>query len=542
MVIDFTLHVVFIINYIIKALMKKYYFFENKYAPIFLYVILITIISIPYWFNIGYISQMSGDSKMKTLVKVYLSSTISATIVFFISTFLSYRLSVIYSVLMSILWVVITYFYMTFGDIDHSIIASIIETTPSEATGYLSHLNPSPLLLLSVPMVYFLIKINTIRNNKTNFLLALLLLFSLALYAFPEVKRAYYTKSFNVKSLVVSLYSRINTIKIVNDIITTIELKGIENMPVEPEWSNVSVSDSTYDFNYVVIVGESAPRKYFSYYRDVDVSKYKGWEFISNPISPATNTRESIPRILSINERDDINLNLNVIDLANHAGLSTFWFSNQGFIGVHDTPITVLAKRASNTKFHNKGSFATAGSDDRLLVDLKDAVADGKTGKLIFLHTLGSHSPFCERSKYYSSHIDNLDEKNEISCFEDAIYNTERYIEKVESIMKRSNSNYKVIYFSDHGLTDVDYSPYKVHGGGSLFTFDAINVPLIFIDSTSEEEGKMIDSTYYLRDFPHTFSDWTGIKSDQIDIELSVYNEDIYQTPYTYQGSRFRKL
>ncbi|UKA26088.1 hypothetical protein IHC93_04330 [Photobacterium damselae subsp. damselae] len=108
------------------------------------------------------------------------------------------------------------------------------------------------------------------------------------------------------------------------------------------------------------------------------MKKYIGWTFISNAISPATNTRESVPRILSLNNYEKINENLNLIDLANKTGLKTYWFSNQGFMGKFDTPISKIAKRSQHVIFHNKGDYQSAGSDDRLLEDLKRTIINKK--------------------------------------------------------------------------------------------------------------------------------------------------------------------
>lgn len=246
--------------------------------------------------------------------------------------------------------------------------------------------------------------------------------------------------------------------------------------------------------------------------------------------------------MLSKNKLSNVNYNLNIIDLANIAGLDTYWFSNQGKLGVHETPISILAKRSKNLVFHNEGTYEAAGSDDKLLIDLEQSLSDRKTGKLIFLHTIGSHPSFCRRARFYSLHIVDFNSNDEKSCFEDTIYNTEIYIEKVNSIMLKNKLNYKVIYFSDHGMTDVSYPPYKTHGVGKLFSHDAVNVPLIFIDSTNKEKGKVINKTYYMRDFVNTFSDWVGVNAKEIDQEKSIYNNNIQQESYIYQGSFLKKL
>lgn len=41
----------------------------------------------------------------------------------------------------------------------------------------------------------------------------------------------------------------------------------------------------------------------------------------------------------------------NFIDLANQSGLQTYWLSNQGYLGEHDTPLTAIAKKVQIHSF-----------------------------------------------------------------------------------------------------------------------------------------------------------------------------------------------
>lgn len=83
--------------------------------------------------------------------------------------------------------------------------------------------------------------------------------------------------------------------------------------------------------------------------------------------------------------------------LAAKAGYSTWWISNQGKLGEHDTRISVIASDAEHATFLKKGSFASRKTDDKLLLqETERALADTSSPKIIFLHMMGSHPNPCD--------------------------------------------------------------------------------------------------------------------------------------------------
>jgi len=319
------------------------------------------------------------------------------------------------------------------------------------------------------------------------------------------------------------------------------KLKEIENSPITVEWENITVANSSNSKNYVVIIGESVQKSSlfsYGYHRKTTKSleETNGMTLISDPIAPAPQTGMALSRILAINNKLNINNNLNIIDLANLSGFNTFWFSNQGQIGVYDSPITNIAKRTDLTIFHNQ-NYEQANSDLVLIKDLETHL-DGNSNNIYFLHMIGSHFDFCERTKNSIKLEDpyRAQLKNDQNCYDDSILNTSIFMNKVVSLLKSTSLDYEVIYFSDHGLVDIESKPYKSHGVGSLFQRKALEVPLIFI-SSSKTNSDVQNTTYFMRDFPHTFAQWLGVTATQIDYTKSVFHPGIKQEEYVVNDS-----
>ncbi|WP_369126374.1 sulfatase-like hydrolase/transferase, partial [Photobacterium sanguinicancri] len=97
--------------------------------------------------------------------------------------------------------------------------------------------------------------------------------------------------------------------------------------------------------------------------------------------------------------------------------------SNQGKISDYDTPITKFAKNANFVKFLNT-TYHTSHNDEILLPELKKLVVHRtKKPRIIFLHTIGSHRDFCERSwkQFYKNDLSN---NKQINCYKSSIRNT----------------------------------------------------------------------------------------------------------------------
>ncbi|HCT6818869.1 TPA: sulfatase-like hydrolase/transferase, partial [Morganella morganii] len=135
------------------------------------------------------------------------------------------------------------------------------------------------------------------------------------------------------------------------------ELVKLNYTNVKSTWGKSILTDSsTYD-NYVLVIGESARKDYhygFGY-------PINNTPFISNEngllvdglTSGGSNTVASLRLMLTNPDKKswDADYTKSFIDLANSAGIETYWISNQGYIGTYDTPITAIAKNSQHKNF-----------------------------------------------------------------------------------------------------------------------------------------------------------------------------------------------
>lgn len=526
------------LNKIPFSLSKKRIYLTASIFLIYIYYIYIIV-------DIASLANTLNYSSIKYMIGVLLKASISTLFIFILSSvFTSKYLNLLLFIIISIISSVILFVKIQYGSFELGSYISIMETNTKE-TIELFYSIDIPLVvflqLIITPLILF--RLNQILGG---FKIKLVIITSLILLISLSSSQAKHNSIFSVSptgEVVLVPMSRAYYILFNMPLLKPIalsqsysKLKKIENSPIKVEWENVIVSNSSNKKNYVVIIGESVQKSSlfsYGYHRKTTkpLNETNGMTLISDPIAPAPQTGMALSRILAINNKLNINNNLNIIDLANISGFNTFWFSNQGQIGIYDSPITNIAKRTDLTIFHNK-SYEQANSDFVLIEDL-EAHLDGNSNNVYFLHMIGSHFDFCERTKNTIKLEDAYREqlKDDQNCYDDTILNTSIFINKVVSLLESTSLDYEIIYFSDHGLVDIERKPYKSHGVGSLFQRKALEVPLIFI-SSSKTSSDMQNTTYFMRDFPHTFAEWLGVTATQIDYTKSVFHPRIKQEKY----------
>lgn len=78
--------------------------------------------------------------------------------------------------------------------------------------------------------------------------------------------------------------------------------------------------------------------------------------FIDDYTSTASSTVSSLSRTLIYDYEQNPDSGNNVVALAAKAGYSTWWISNQGKLGEHDTRISVIASDAEHATFSRKAA------------------------------------------------------------------------------------------------------------------------------------------------------------------------------------------
>jgi len=187
--------------------------------------------------------------------------------------------------------------------------------------------------------------------------------------------------------------------------------KQAQILNAEPDWKPRTVE--TGIDNYVVIIGESVRRDALNAYG----FKIENTPFLSaapkmqfnHYISDGGHTVISLSNMLILDYHTDNHAGNNIVDLANLAGFETYWLSNQNEVGIHDSIVGGIGKKARHHHFLHAAGGENAVQDDALLLPHVAAALndDGETKKIIFVHLYGSHMNFCKRvnGKYDVFHV-----------------------------------------------------------------------------------------------------------------------------------------
>ena len=270
------------------------------------------------------------------------------------------------------------------------------------------------------------------------------------------------------------------------------ELKKLMN---KNAWEAVRTKSPPKD--YLLVIGESVRQDYLHLYGyPVDntpfLSNSKQVTAVDGLVSAAHFTAGSLRLMLTdpdVTEKEwKARYDHNLISLAKDAGFRTVWFSNQGYSGI-DTPVTAIAKNADKTIFVTGGGYTASNASDFVLLPMvqSELSKDVSEPRLVVLHTIGSHNRACKRvtdMPYVYVASDNS-YKN-LACYVSSIRKTDQFLEKLTDILakhsQRTGRPYSIIWFSDHGQTQIEESgKYMMqHGDKTRSNFE---VPLVRIDS-----------------------------------------------------------
>lgn len=262
------------------------------------------------------------------------------------------------------------------------------------------------------------------------------------------------------------------------------ELEEVKNAKVDYQLSR---TDTEPVETIVVLVGESQRRQNMSLYgyekdtTPAELAEKVNMLLYQNAYAPAAITNLAVPIALSnINiqhyGREVKQLSDNILNVANHLGYATYWYSTQG--GAQG--ITAIASFAKEKKYIN-------GYDEALLPPLKQILKQGANRKkLIVLHINGSHPYCCDKyppkEAVWQGGID--------ECYDNSIRYTDKIIGQIFHLLKDQNAS--LIYLSDHGQIK-EKDTYK-HGDYK----EAVQVPLFIWYSASvhtKNRGEIIPET-----------------------------------------------
>jgi glucan phosphoethanolaminetransferase (alkaline phosphatase superfamily) len=227
----------------------------------------------------------------------------------------------------------------------------------------------------------------------------------------------------------------------------------------------------------------------------------------TQPISGTPVTATAVPLALSAATlaQPDISLYTdNIINLANHAGFETHWYSRQGMYGDYSNAITGIAMNAHHHQWLDEGY------DDALLPLLEQALQrPGK--KLIVLHLYGCHEP--TTSRYPDDETIFPTDGDPDASYDNAMRFTDRLTGEIFTLLKQQSAS--LLYFADHAVErDLSRKVVYQHGGVKP-SQQAFSVPMYLWFSPLLSDEKRLQSSYNSRwstvNNYNLISHWLGI-------------------------------
>ncbi|PHM73663.1 putative PE--lipooligosaccharide phosphorylethanolamine transferase [Xenorhabdus kozodoii] len=193
--------------------------------------------------------------------------------------------------------------------------------------------------------------------------------------------------------------------------------------------------------------------------------------------SGGTNTVSSLRLMLTKSNKKnwEPDYSLGLIDLVKSAGISTYWLSNQGYLGYYDTPVSAIADKSDYTFFLKSGDY-------HRIIQVKD-------------------------KKY-----------DYLSCYIASIQKTDEILSKINKVLsenyKISGRSYSMIYFADHGLAHREIDE-KIVFNNSRESKRHYDIPLLKVssDDTHRTQYKVFKSGLMLVD---GIANWMGIENNYI--------------------------
>ena len=503
----------------------------------------LVVVTIAGWFLIPYFKPF-----LKEVIAFGLfSAIVFCTYILISNTRIQKWFLIIASFLLSALAFIKLTFYYHYGvKLSGSALFVIFETNTEESKEFLSYYLDLPTLFIAgilflpwIASLPFILKRKIsplleerIKNRKWKFLL----IFTIILAAFVIHKK--FSEN-NIIYTSVASYSDYQATKAI-----------LKKTLAKPESEVLNVT-STLEIpqTYVVVIGESTSRWHMQLY---------GYERETNPllteiqdelvvfddvITPNVHTILALDKILTLSDYKHPNKeeNASVVQLANQAGFTTYWLSNQRPVGLHESMSTLIGNAADQKIFLATDDYNSNIYDENIFPKLESILNQKDAKKLIFIHLIGTHSDYKKRypeqfaffsGKPPQTDFSNATNEKIINEYDNAIrYNDFVVREIIETVRKENKPSY-VVYFSDHG--DEVYDTMDLMGHNEYFATPPMHeIPFIVWLSpeyeyqipTFSELKSYSDRSYNLEDFIHSFSELSNIQFNLIDSTRSVFNQ-----------------
>jgi len=229
-------------------------------------------------------------------------------------------------------------------------------------------------------------------------------------------------------------------------------LKDLQVTPTQPSFAKPST--------IIMVIGESASRNYMSAFVDMPENSTP-WlkaqkaspNFLLFPgaYACAGSTVPALERALTeFNQYDgnEFYTACSVVDIARAAGYKPYWFSNQGYLGDVDTPVTLVAKTCDKAAW--TGENLNKLFFDSTLLDYFTEV-DPTENNFIVFHLKGSHFNYINRYPQDRAHFSKPHKYDLVPNYLDSLAYTDYILEQIHTYAKEHFNLQAMLYFSDHG-------------------------------------------------------------------------------------------
>ncbi|MBC5790925.1 phosphoethanolamine transferase [Providencia sp. JUb39] len=400
---------------------------------------------------------------------------------------------------------------LLYGYPDYNIFSSFYYTDSEEAKGFLKNINYKYYLLsiLLLCFSYFIFKLKFEVNKKSKYIFSAIFLIITAISPI---------KALSEGSWRLLLTSGLPECRFFTESLFYLNYLQQEKKSIEGDDTFETVTSNPKYHVYVIVIGESVRRDFMhSYGFPIENTPFtdtvKGYIF-DNYISASGSTNLSLSNTLSLYPK----MQNNIISLANKAEFKTFWISRQGTYGKHDGPVASIAKRATHAYFVGGSALLdnnVMSQDAPVIPKFIESLEQPGQHKLIVVHLIGSHSPFCDRidNTYEQFHI-----SDRLSCYIQSIKNTDVLLSQIQQLLIKQNTSWSMLYFSDHGLSFIDNQTDLIHGDKTRQNYE---VPF-FITSSDSTQREVISARRSAMSFMTLFSQWTGISEKRISQSCSM--------------------
>lgn len=497
------------------------------------FIILISPAFLEFIFNF----QNSNDSiiSQKLLTKHFLKTSV---IIFFVSSlihtpflFLRKKYHIIFLIIF-----IIGFYSISVLDLIHvnifqstansSSFYSVFSTHNNESLEFISDYNIVkiifPVFSLAIIVASFYILWKNIFQKKIKvFSLAIFILLSitgsLVLVKFPE-------KKFVNKISAFQFYDAYRQYKN--------ELHFIQSYPANQK---IYIQKKTFPQaeTHIILIGESTGKYHmqlFGYNRNTnpELTKIKDKLILfENVKSSSVHTVSSLRDVLLLQDKNNRPISSTLIDLLKNSGFKTYWLSNQQYLGMNETLISAIAKRADKNVYLSP-VFSNKYDGD-LLPHVENILSDSAKKKVIFIHLMGTHLSYHERypkefnrfreklNSPFGAHADEL-----INEYDNAVFYNDFVVSQIIDKAEKIRGISSVLYFSDHGDEVYDFRDFHGHSE-SLLSKYMNSIPLIFFgndafirakDDKIKRMRNQVSQTYSLKNLNHTIQDLYDIKSE----------------------------